>query len=58
MHIGGAYMFKRFVNWAKAVFVKTMYVIPHPSLFWKERREEARVHMWAREMAKKAGKTE
>ena len=34
----------RFVSWLKAV--------------WKERCEEVRTRAWAREMAKKAGKTE
>ena len=48
-------MFKRFVNWVKAVTVKTGYVIAHPRVLWKERLEEARVRMWARTMAKKAG---
>ena len=47
-------MFKRFSNWVKVVAIKTAYVISHPQMLWKERREEMRVRMWAREMAKKA----
>ena len=47
-------MFKRFAHWVKAMTVKMGYVIAHPRVLWKERREEARVRMWAREMAKKA----
>lgn len=46
-------MFKRFVLWVKSITVKTGYVIAHPHVLWKERTEEARVRMWAREMAKK-----
>ena len=46
-------MFK-FVNWVKTISVKTGYLISHPQVLWKERCEEARAHMWAREMAKKA----
>ena len=48
-------MFKTFVNWVKVVAVKTAYVASHPQALWKERCEEACAHMWAREMAKKAG---
>ena len=51
-------MFVRLVNWVKAVTVKTAFVISHPRVLWKERQEEVRARMWAREMAKKAGKTE
>lgn len=51
-------MFKRFSNWVKTIAVKTGYAVSHPSIIWKERREEARARALAREMAKKAGKTE
>ena len=47
-------MFERFSNWVKVVAIKTAYVVSHPGVLWKERREELRAHMWAREMAKKA----
>ena len=47
-------MFTRFVNWVKTVVVKSSYVVSHPHVFFSERLEEARVHMWAREMGKKA----
>jgi len=46
-------MFKRFVNWTKVVTVKTMYVISHPHVLWKEYREEVQARMWAKEFAKK-----
>ena len=46
-------MFVRFYRWAKAVVVKTGYVISHPSIIWKERREEVQARMWAKEFAKK-----
>lgn len=51
-------MFKRFIDWVKTITVKTGYVVTHPSIIWKERLEEARARVWAREMAKEAGKTE
>ena len=47
-------MFTRFVSWVKVMDVKMGYVIAHPQVLWKERCEEARAHLWAREMAKKA----
>ena len=51
-------MFKRFIDWVKTITVKTAYVVSHPHALLKERREEVRVRMWAREMAKEAGQTE
>lgn len=47
-------MFKRFIDWVKTITVKTAYVVSHPSIIWKERLEEARARVWAKE----AGKTE
>lgn len=46
-------MFKRFAHWAKVVVAKSFYVVSHPRALWKERREELRARMWAREMAAK-----
>ena len=48
----------RFINWIKTLVVKTSYLVSHPQALWKERCEEARACVWAREMAKKASKTE
>lgn len=46
-------MFKRFTHWIYVIAVKAGYVVSHPQVLWHERCEEARAHMWAREMAKK-----
>ena len=48
-------MFTRFTHWVYVVVAKTGYVASHPQVLWKEYSEEVRAHMWAREMAKKAG---
>lgn len=51
-------MFKNFAHWVKVVAIKTAYVVSHPHVLWKEYREEVTARVWAREMARKAGKTE
>ena len=48
----------RFVSWVKAVMGKTSYLVSHPKALWIESCEGTRARAWAREMAKKAGKTE
>ena len=48
----------RFISWAKAIMVKIGYLVSHPQALWKESCEGTRARVWAREMAKKASKTE
>ena len=51
-------MFKRFAHWVKTITVKIAYVVSHPQVLLSEYREEVAARVWAREMARKAGKTE
>ena len=43
----------RFVSWVKVMARKTSYLVANPKALWKERCEEARARVWAREMASK-----